>query len=565
MTATTLQSTRPPVTPQPLARPAALARIVSVTGSQAVAVLEPQPEPRSPAAAQEVRVHVGSLIRIATPGSTVIGSVTGLSVPTASMGETTGELRLVELDLVGEVTREGDGGTRQFKRGITNLPSLGDALTLATPDELGLVYAPGGRSAITIGHLCQNERIPARVAMDDLLGKHFAVVGTTGSGKSCAVTCILQQVLVEHQHAHILVLDMHNEYSTAFGTFAECINPANLYLPFWLMNLDEIVEVLVNIGEYRDAEIAILYDAILSAKRRYSEGGAMRLTGTVRKAVDGQAVVGLDTPTPFRLSDVIAHVDEQLGKLERTQNSIPLRRLKSRIEQLTMDPRYAFMFGGITVQDDMSEVLGRLFRVPANGKPITVLDLSAVPSEILNVVISVICRMTFDIGVWSQGQLPITLVCEEAHRYAPHQSADVFQSTRRELAKIAKEGRKYGISLGLVSQRPSEIDPTILSQCNTMFAMRLTTEADQKVCFAAASDGAMNLLELLPSLGDCEAVVIGQGVPLPMRIRFQELEEGRMPRSQSARFSSAWRREAMSAQGLDKIVERWRLNKRDNT
>jgi len=563
MTATTLQ--RPPAGPPPLARSPVLARIVSVTGSQAVAVLEPQAQPPDLPHAQEARVHVGSLIRIATPGSTVIGSVTGLSVPAASMGEPAGELRLVELDLVGEVTRGGDGGTRRFKRGITNLPSLGDALTLATSEELGLVYAPGDRNAITIGHLCQNEHIPARVVMDDLLGKHFAVVGTTGSGKSCAVTCILQQVLVEHQHAHILVLDMHNEYSTAFGALAECINPTNLYLPFWLMNLDEIVEVLVNIGEYRDAEIAILYEAILSAKRRYSEGGGMRIAGTVRKAVDGQAVVGLDTPTPFRLSDVIAHIDEQLGKLERTQSSIPLRRLKSRIEQLTMDPRYAFMFGGITVQDDMSEVLGRLFRVPANGKPITVLDLSAVPSEILNVVISVICRMTFDIGVWSQGQLPITLVCEEAHRYAPHQSAEVFQSTRRELARIAKEGRKYGISLGLVSQRPSEIDPTILSQCNTMFAMRLTTEADQKVCFAAASDGAMNLLELLPSLGDCEAVVIGQGVPLPMRIRFQELEEGRMPRSQSARFSSAWRREAMGAQGLDKIVERWRLNKRDSS
>jgi DNA helicase HerA-like ATPase len=561
MTTTTLGSRLAGGGAQPLARPASLARIVSVTGSQAVAVLEPPT--RGQTSGLEARIHVGSLIRISTPGATVIGSVTGMSVPTASMGESTGELRLVELDLVGEVLRSADGAGRRFKRGISNLPSLGDTLTLANPDELGLVYAPGDRSSIAIGHLAQNERIPARVVVDDLLGKHFAVVGTTGSGKSCAVTCILQQLLVEHTHAHILVLDMHNEYSTAFGERAECINPGNLYLPFWLMSLEEIVEVLVHVSEYRDAEIAILYEAIIFAKRRYSDGGSLRSAGSVRKSADGQTVVGLDTPTPFRLADLIAYIDEQLGRLERTQNSIPLRRLKGRIELLTMDPRYAFMFGGITVQDDMSEVLGRLFRVPANGKPITVLDLSAVPSEILNVVISVICRMTFDIGVWSQGQLPITLVCEEAHRYAPHQSLDAFQSTRRELAKIAKEGRKYGISLGLVSQRPSEIDPTILSQCNTMFAMRLTTEADQKVCFAAASDGAMNLLELLPSLGDSEAVLIGQGVPLPMRIRFLQLDEARMPRSQSARFSSVWRRETMSVEGLERIVERWRLNKRE--
>ena len=143
----------------------------------------------------------------------------------------------------------------------------------------------------------------------------------------------------------------------------------------------------------------------------------------------------------------------------------------------------------------------------------------------------------------------------------PCHTAEATSGQKRREGRVGLLQRR----LGLVSQRPSEIDPTILSQCNTMFAMRLTTEADQKVCFAAASDGAMNLLELLPSLGDCEAVVIGQGVPLPMRIRFQELEEGRMPRSQSARFSSAWRREAMNAQGLDKIVERWRLNKRDKT
>src|SRR5262249_3796789 len=160
----------------------------------------------------------------------------------------------------------------------------------------------------------------------------------------------------------------------------------------------------------------------------------------------------------------------------------------SRLETLSSDGRYSFMFGSITVEDNMAEVLGRLFRVTGDGRPITVIDLAAVPSEILDVVISLISRLAFDLAQWSQGRIPMLLVCEEAHRYAPSGATEKFLPTRQALARIAREGRKYGIALALVTQRPSEIDGTILSQCSTAIAMRLSTERDQQVMRSNSHD-----------------------------------------------------------------------------
>jgi uncharacterized protein len=257
------------------------------------------------------------------------------------------------------------------------------------------------------------------------------------------------------------------------------------------------------------------------------------------------------------------YIDEQLGKLERTQSVISLRRMKIRIDTLTTDVRYAFMFGSITVQDKMAEILSRLFRIPSAGKPVTILDLSAVPSEILNVVISVICRMAFDLGVWSKGQLPITLICEEAHRYAPQDRTAGFEPTRRSLARIAKEGRKYGISLGVITQRPSELDATLLSQCSTIFAHRLSNEADQRAVRSRSADCAVSLLDFLSSLGDGEAIAVGQGVAMPMRIRFTRLAPDRMPASQTAQFSKFWQTQTMNLEDVEKVVARWRFNRRD--
>jgi hypothetical protein len=216
------------------------------------------------------------------------------------------------------------------------------------------------------------------------------------------------------------------------------------------------------------------------------------------------------------------------------------------------------MFGSLTVYDGMAQILGRIFRVPVNTKPITILELTGLPTEIVNVVVSVLCRMTFDFALWSEGQVPVTLVCEEAHRYVPNNPTLGFEPCRRAIAKIAKEGRKYGASLCIVTQRPAEIDPTILSQCNTVFALRMSNDRDQQIVQSAVSDTGSGMLEFLPSLGQREAIAFGDGVALPVRIKFDELPKAVLPRSSTARFSERWQASVGDEGYLEQIVERWR-------
>lgn len=534
------------------------AHIVSVEGGQAIAAFDVR---SSLGTSLDERVVIGAAVAIQTPKSSVIGVVTGLSVPTAELDGQEGVLRLVELDLVGEILTDRDSGERRFQRGVTVLPTLGDSISLAGFEDLSEVYSSRGRPSVMIGTLYQDAQVPAHLLVDDLLAKHFAVVGSTGAGKSCGVAALLHGIISKYKAARIVVLDVHDEYGAAFRETAEVITPANLFLPFWLLSFDELASVFVTSDHAQSEDMEILHDAVMNAKRRAGEAMSARQPGVIRRLGDTVSA-GIDSPTPFRLADISTYLDDQMGKLERTRSVIALRRIKSRIETLMSDPRYAFMFGSITVQDKLTEIIGRIFRVPTNGKPVTILDLSAIPSEILNVVISVVCRLAFDLGVWSKGRLPLTLICEEAHRYAPLDRSLGFEPTRQSIARIAKEGRKYGISLGVITQRPSELDPTLLSQCSTILAYRLSNDADLQAVRARSADCAARLLDFLSSLGDGEAIAVGQGVSMPMRIRLTRLDPWQMPAGAGTLFSQMWAQETSTLEDLEKIVTRWRFNRR---
>ncbi|HLJ20908.1 MAG TPA: ATP-binding protein, partial [Stellaceae bacterium] len=212
------------------------------------------------------------------------------------------------------------------------------------------------------------------------------------------------------------------------------------------------------------------------------------------------------------------------------------------------------------LRDNMSEILSRLLRIPVSGKPISILDISAVPSEVVNVVVSLICRLIFDFALWSdrESAVPLLLVCDEAHRYIPREESLGFEPTRRAISRIAKEGRKYGVSLCLVTQHVSEISERVLSQCSTILALRLSSEADQAFVRRALTDNAAGLLSALPVLQRQEAIAFGEGVPHPMRIRFAELDDKLQPKSSSASFHDAWKHDFRDHDYVDDIVERWR-------
>lgn len=540
-----------PVPPVPMqATMPRIAHIVSVSGGQAVAVLEAVAASERGAVP---RLEIGATVTIPTPHSMVVGLVSAMSVPVPDATAGDEKVSLVELNLAGEVVVDPASSQSVFRRGVSSVPSIGDGVHLADQDVLKLAYTLPASATIDVGTLYQDASVPARLLVDDLFGKHFLIVGTTGCGKSSALTGILQSLLPEYQQARVVIMDIHNEYAPAFGDCAEVIDPSNLYLPFWLLNFQELTAAFTSSDDQHEAEVEILSDAVLWAKRRYMDSPAGRL----RRATEGQ-VVSIDTPVPFRLAELVSYIDNQLGKLDRTLNTLSYKRLKSRIETLVSDPRYSFMFGSLMIEDTMTDVLGRLFRVPVEGKPITVLNLASVPAEILDVVISVISRLAFDLASWSEARLPVLIVCEEAHRYAPADSGNKFLPTRQALSRIAKEGRKYGVSLALITQRPSELDPTILSQCSTMFAMRLSTERDQAVIRANTHEGALDLLDFLAILGDREAIVLGQGVVMPMRVRFRDLKGHGVAQIGQYGFSTAWKHSAIDRGMLEEIVQRWR-------
>jgi uncharacterized protein len=208
--------------------------------------------------------------------------------------------------------------------------------------------------------------------------------------------------------------------------------------------------------------------------------------------------------------------------------------------------------------DTMAEILGNLFRLPTQGKPMTIMQLAGFPAEVVDSVVSVLCRMAFDFGLWSDGVAPLLFVCEEAHRYAPADKKVGFGPTRRALSRIAKEGRKYGVFLGLVTQRPAEIDPTIISQCSTFFVMRLANDRDQGLIRSAVSDAAANLLSFIPSLGTREVFTFGSGVALPTRMRFQELPLALRPNSEAAGNTRSDAGNTINKDLLSTVIERWR-------
>jgi DNA helicase HerA-like ATPase len=332
-----------------------------------------------------------------------------------------------------------------------------------------------------------------------------------------------------------------------------------------MFNFEESVELLTSdIEDQSREEQEVLHDVILKAKRLFDRSANGDVSSEtkfedVEKDLHRTAThISLDSPVPYRIRDVIRLIDHNMGKLENNNNLAPYKRLKRRIEALVADPRYAFTFRNQASPDSIANIIGRIFRIPVNGRPISIMDLSGIPSEALNIVVAVISRLSFELAMWSERKIPILLVCEEAHRYIPADPTLGFNSTRRAISRIAKEGRKYGVSLAIISQRPSELEPSTLSQCSTVFSMRLSNEIDQNFVKAAVPDGAAQLLSFLPSLGTAETMVFGESVNLPMRVILNTLPEQYRPHSSSASFSQLWAGEEASEEFMLKVFEQWR-------
>ena len=524
---------------------APIGRVVAVSAAQVIILLE---SPAAPAPRPAETVEVGALVKFQTSTSTVYSMVNALRVPLPSLSLPDEDMKIVEIELLGEVLREASGLYDGFQRGVSVFPPLEAPVFLATPEDVAQVYAPRGVNSVPVGTIFQASNISAYLSTDDLMGKHFSVVGTTGSGKSCAVATILRAVIERNPNAHVVLFDPHNEYARAFPRRAVVLSPDDgLRLPYWLFNSEELIECVLG-SEHGDTEQQkILREAVLAVKQPNFAKAGIDTGGSV------------DTPIPYRMLDVLSYLDRAMGALNRPEKPSSFQTVKDRILALQADARYSFVFGAnLGFRDEMSEILANLLRIPVDGKPITILDISTVPSAVLNIVVSLVCRLIFDFAIWSEVPVPITIVCEEAHRYAPSDRELGFEPAKRALSRIGKEGRKYGVSLCVVTQRPSELASSLLSECNTMFALRMTNHDDQDILRDALAESSSGLMDFLPALRNGEAIVVGEGVSLPMRICFSPLPEDCQPKSSTASFTAAWSRDVDDDSVVQQTLERWR-------
>ena len=537
--------------------------------------------------------QVGSFVRIPLGYTSLFGIVSQVGAGAAPKAE--GDARpwgnqWLSVQLVGERGRNG-----QFERGVSQHPTINDAVHIVTEDDLREIYGPGDPvDFVSVGRLASAESIPALVNINKLVTRHCAVVGTTGAGKSTTVAGLLAALSEPQRYpsSRIVILDIHGEYAKALADRATVfrITPDTqkdekaLVIPFWALSFEELVKL--SFGKLDDRQAAVVADKVVELK-------AESLSKQPREGIDSDRLT-VDTPVPFCIhklwfefhqrehrtvipkpgaaADEIepAYVLGTDGKpsqpgdamsvtppLYRTvktsgppaervnwgPDALNIRQQLAVLASKLRDPQFAFLFNPAewtpqldgTVKQDLDEVLKDWI---GTLSPITILDLSGTPSTVLNDLVGALLRILYDALFWARNlpeggrERPLMVVLEEAHAYLGKEHVGPAASAVR---RIAKEGRKYGVGGMIVSQRPSEIDPTILSQCGTIFAMRLANDLDRGQVAGSASDNLKGLFDMLPILRTGEAIVVGEAVSLPIRTLIDPPDTGRRPDSSDPR------------------------------
>ena len=528
---------------------APLGRVIAVTGSQATA----QFSAGALADDREFALSVGSLVGIENGTSLAIGALCDIALEAAADAKA-GTPAIGRIDLLGEISAD-----KRFHSGVAAYPKIGSAVVSIGPGDLKTVFDLASPRTVELGRLQQNAAIAATVNVDEMVRKHFAIFGSTGSGKSSALALILRKIMQARSDLRILLIDAHNEYSECFDGRAQVFGPDNLSLPFWLFNFEEFVRITFGSRVGAEREVGLLAELIPLAKTEFARAsGALRSSYRAPQA-DGASRFTADTPAPYRLEDVIAAAESRMGKLENRDLAVTYQRLIARVNAARHNPRYGFIFESAAGSGDpMVEILCQLLRLKDHEQPMAIVQLAGFPAETTEVIVSVLFRLAFEFGIWSDGLSPVLIVCEEAQSYANADSGVGFRVAREGLSRIAVEGRKHGVFLGLITQRPHQLDPTLISQCSTVFAMRLGHEEDQKIIRAAVSDSASRLLAFLPSLGTREALVIGAGVPTVTRLRFEAPPGHCIPRSQAEWSGDLNRADKIDDRVITDIVARWR-------
>lgn len=527
----------------------------------------------------------------------IVGEVGANASPKTVNADDDGQ-RWMTIQLVGEIV----GGS--FERGISQYPNINDEVHIVTEEDLALIYGTADAGQIVIGRLANVEGIPVRIDLDKLVTRHSAVLGSTGSGKSTTVSSLMRSIVFGDADtgqplpsARILLLDIHGEYGRALSSIAKVfkVNPSAqeeaLFIPFWALDPMELLRFLM--GQLEDKALTAILDRIFQKK-------VDRITASAIPGVEPTSMT-VDSPVPYSLKNLwLELLDPEVKTWNDIQRTVPalvrpgnaealtapeyqphgagttppfinqvnvlgIRRPLNQLRSRLLDKQYDFLLhpgewepdltGKAT--KDLSELLSDWL---GHDKPLTILDLSGIPSTVVARLIGAILRIIYDGLFWGREKTeggvarPLLVVMEEAHRYL---SKEADGPARSMIQRIVKEGRKFGIGAMIVSQRPTEIDETILSQCGTFIALRLSNSADRNKVQSLLSDNLAGVIESLPVLRTGEAIIIGEAARLPIRCRIALPEETFRPNSEDPLVAKRWQN-IRSDEGYDRIAASWR-------
>lgn len=539
-----------------------IGHLVESSGSECVAQLISEEE----GFVSQVSIN-GEDIRIGMIGSYLMVRQAGtyVLVITESMWQEVGAdgelVRLLRLNPLGEITPKGG-----FQRGVAHFPTTGAELHVVTASTLEVLFSKYSAADFKVGKLSASESVDVFMDPDAFFGRHAAILGQSGSGKSWSVTSFIQSTLRSMPNAHIIILDLHGEYGTkewdpnTRPPFPEgkvrCIKASDLEIPYWLLTYEELIELLIDMDDPNaSVQIAFLRGALLELKREANEHLDL-------------GHITVDSPIFFSLDELVKrfrYANETTADFGKSKTALTgkfdqlLVKLGSRLN----DTRYDFMLR--PTKRNSSESLPGLLRdfvgLGDERAKVTVLDISSVPFDVHPTVTAQIGRLAFEFNYWNPQcrEFPLFVVAEEAHAYIPRDHVGGHQGTRRSFERIAKAGRKYAVGLCVVSQRPNELSETVLAQCSSFVCLRISNPDDQEYVRSLVPDSARGILEALTSLAQGEAIAAGEAVPMP--VRFRVTMPSPPPNAQSIEYGEMWSRGPEEAD-VEHIVDCWRRQRR---
>lgn len=518
--------------------------------------------------------QIGSYVAIKQNDIQIVAMVTrmteqeALAAPSIETpGEDTARLpfakRLARLTPIGSIQQNGE-----FDRGVGLYPTTGAEVHAMGISDISKMFNRFYSKGFSVGTISIHSTLKVCLDPSNFFGRHFAILGQSGSGKSWTVASLVQKTVEVMPKAHIIILDLHGEYcwkkcdgghhySFKEGTVRH-IDARDLEIPYWLMSYGELTDLLIDKTEQSaHNQIAFFRDTLRVLREK--EQAPLEL-----------ARVTVDTPVYFSLEELMKKISEKNEEMVPGKNG-PKKgdmngdfdRFLMRLESRMNDVRYDFLLKPRvrTASNTMSALLRDFVGLGEKKAAVTVIDFSSVPFDVRPTVAAQIGRLAFEFNYWNPKyrEFPLLLICEEAHVYIPRASGSQFAGSRKSMERIAKEGRKYGVGLAVVSQRPHEVSDTVLSQCGTFICLRITNPEDQGYVRGLVPESEGDLFSVLAGLGRGEALVLGEAVPLPIRIQFDKPNP--QPNSDDVDFYAKWK-EGPDDLDVDTIVKRWRSQER---